>query len=234
MNKPNAFNTAENNRKIMQMPNIRIFYKKLGRAKYISHLDLMRCMQRSLKRAGIPVWYTQGFNPHMYMTFALPLSLGYESEYEIMDLRITEEMDFDKLKERFNATLPPDIRVFKVSLQDMKPQTIKKALYAITFMSENANKVASDFEAFCNKESIVVTKKTKKGEKQIDIKPEFEIKGNKITDNGVTFFMLFTAGERNFNPSLLIDLFLSGYDKDIIGVSVLRKMIYNSQNKEFI
>ena len=56
---------------IEKMPNLRLFYRKRGRAKYISHLDITRCMQRSLKRAGLPVWYTQGFNPHMYMTFEI-------------------------------------------------------------------------------------------------------------------------------------------------------------------
>ena len=56
------------------MINIRVFYHKTSRAKYISHLDIMRCMQRAVVRAGLPVWYTEGFNPHIYLTFSLPLS----------------------------------------------------------------------------------------------------------------------------------------------------------------
>ena len=78
---------------VNKMPNLRVFYEKTGRAKYISHLDINRCMQRALRRAEIPVWYTEGFNPHPYTTFALPLSLGYESLCETMDLRITRMMD---------------------------------------------------------------------------------------------------------------------------------------------
>ena len=101
---------------IEQMPNLRLFYRKRGRAKYISHLDITRCMQRSLKRAGLPVWYTQGFNPHMYMTFALPLALGYESDYECMDLRFTHLMEFEEIQTRLNAALPRDIQVWKVDL----------------------------------------------------------------------------------------------------------------------
>lgn len=61
------------------MTTVRIFYKKLDVAKYISHLDMQRCMQRAVKRAKLPVWYTEGFNPHPYITFALPISLGIES-----------------------------------------------------------------------------------------------------------------------------------------------------------
>ena len=65
----------------------RVFYTKTGRAKYISHLDVTRCFQRALQRAGLSVWYTEGFNPHSYLTFTLPLSLGYESLCESMDKR---------------------------------------------------------------------------------------------------------------------------------------------------
>ena len=117
---------------IEKMPNLRLFYRKRGRAKYISHLDITRCMQRSLKRAGLPVWYTQGFNPHMYMTFALPLALGYESDYECMDLRFTHLMDFEEIQSRLNAALPRDIQVWKVDFQKEKPLAITQADYRLT------------------------------------------------------------------------------------------------------
>ena len=55
---------------------LRLFYTKTGSAKYISHLDVMRAFQRAFRRSKIPVWYTEGFHPHLYLTFALPLSLG--------------------------------------------------------------------------------------------------------------------------------------------------------------
>ena len=67
------------------MRNVRIRFSKTGRARYISHLDLSRVMQRSLRRAGIPLWYTEGFNRHPYVTFAAPLSLGFEGLQETMD-----------------------------------------------------------------------------------------------------------------------------------------------------
>ena len=74
------------------MHNIRVFYNKTQRAKYISHLDINRCMQRALKRSGLPVWYTEGFHTHIYVTFALPTPLGFESMYEAMDFRLIEEL----------------------------------------------------------------------------------------------------------------------------------------------
>ena len=70
------------------MKEIRIRFKKTGRAKFISHLDLTRTMIRAVRRAGIPVWYTEGFNRHPYVTFAAPLSLGFEGLNECMDTRL--------------------------------------------------------------------------------------------------------------------------------------------------
>ena len=70
--------------------NIRIFFSKTGRAIYISHLDLYRLFQRSIKRAKLPVWETEGFNPHLYLTFALPLALGTAGVCESMDTKLTE------------------------------------------------------------------------------------------------------------------------------------------------
>ena len=78
------------------MITVRISFKKMNEASYISLLDMQRVMQRVLKRSGLPVWHTLGFNPHIYMTFACPLSLGQESECECVDVKTEAEApDFD-------------------------------------------------------------------------------------------------------------------------------------------
>lgn len=223
----NVMNTSENNRLISQMPNIRIFYSKKGRAKYISHLDITRCMQRSLKRAGLPVWYTQGFNPHMYMTFALPLPLGYDSECEVMDLRLTQKMDFSEIKDRLNQSLPPDIVVKQVAEQKQKPQLISKADYEISFLCQEPAVLAEQFDAFTTKDEILVMKRTKKGEKQIDIKPDFVIVSKTMEPDRAVYLLRVSAGQKNINPTLLTDLFLSQQNlTDAIRVQVVRKQIY--------
>ena len=74
------------------MRNIRIFFSKRDRAKYISHLDMTRLFQRAVRRTGITMWYTEGFHPHLYMTFALPLSLGQESLREMMNFKVEPDM----------------------------------------------------------------------------------------------------------------------------------------------
>lgn len=231
--KINPNNTPDNNRKIALMPNVRVFYSKKGRSKYISHLDITRCMQRSLKRAGIPVWYTQGFNPHMYMTFALPLSLGYESECEIMDLRLTEKVDFEKMKNDLNRSLPLDITVQKIALQKNKPQTIAKALYDVTLVCDDRDFIKKSFEEFFDKPQITVIKKTKKGTKPMDIKPEIDVISTEITEQGVKITMKTTAGQKNVNPTLLTDEILNKTDISVKAVKILRKQIYMENGEIF-
>ena len=86
--------------------NIRIKFRKVGDLQYISHLDLVRTMQKALKRAGLKMWYTEGFNPKPKMVFGPPLSIGVESECEFLDIRLLDEPDFDG-----NHLYHPDILV---------------------------------------------------------------------------------------------------------------------------
>ena len=109
---------------------VRLFFTKTGLAKYISHLDLMRCMSRAVKRAGIPLWYTEGFNPHLFMTFARPLSLGQESLCEVVDVRLVGEMTFKDIQTRLNETLPKDITVVSVQKPVHKPSEITFVYFA--------------------------------------------------------------------------------------------------------
>ena len=69
----------------------RMKFAKEGRAKYISHLDLMHTMQRAMARCQMPLWFTEGFNQHAYVSIALPLSTGYSGECEFLDFNITSE-----------------------------------------------------------------------------------------------------------------------------------------------
>lgn len=71
----------------------RLLFSKTGRAKYISHLDLMRTFQRAFARAGIAIKHTEGFNPHPFVSIALPLSVGYSSQCEILEFGLLEGAD---------------------------------------------------------------------------------------------------------------------------------------------
>ena len=90
------------------MKTVRVWFRKTGAARYISHLDLTHCMARALHRSKIPLWYTQGFNPRAHMVFALPLPLGMAGDRECVDIRIEEEkISEEEVRERLAAALPP-------------------------------------------------------------------------------------------------------------------------------
>ncbi|MBQ2487301.1 MAG: DUF2344 domain-containing protein, partial [Ruminococcus sp.] len=103
------------------MKNVRIWFKKDFECRYISHLDLNRTMLRALHKSKIPIWHTEGFNPHPFATFPLPLSLGFRGVNECMDVRLEdEEFSFEEIKNRLNACLPRGLRVFDVTEAIMK------------------------------------------------------------------------------------------------------------------
>lgn len=216
--------------------NIRVFYNKKARAKYISHLDITRCMQRALKRSTLPVWYTEGFNPHIYITFALPLSLGYESESESMDMRLTETVPFDEVMDRLNQALPQDIRVTAVALQKNKPEVITTALYEISLSSETLppQTIMDCINNMFNEEKIEVVKRTKKGNKLIDIKPDINLISSEVTESCVNLTLKTVAGiTKNINPTLLTDEMSGKYSIDDLQVDVLRKAVLKADETPF-
>ncbi len=214
------------------MRKIRVFFSKMGRAKYISHLDSNRCWQRSIKRSGLPVWYTEGFNPHMYLTFPLPLSLGYESSCECVDLRLMEEISDAEVVSRLNDALPPDIRVHGCAEPVMDQKEIAWADYDIFLACEEAAPLSEELSAYFAQEQILVQKKTKKGSKEVDLKPHFSVLSQSAEETGIKLNLRCTTGiEVNINPSLLLDNF-PGIDK-VETVSTCRTHVYTADLKEF-
>jgi radical SAM-linked protein len=203
---------------------MRVFFKKTGRAKYISHLDLQRTMQRALKRAKLPVWETEGFNPHVYITFALPLSLGIESVCESFDVKIINEISTDEIHEKLNAVLTDDLLIIKVTEPVYKHTEIKEAMYEIVL--EEAEK----FRGFLNQNEIIITKKTKKGETEIDIKPLIELK--EIKDNKITL-ILPTGNEFNLNPLQVIKAFNAFVGAEL-QADIMRTAIFCADGNKFI
>ena len=119
------------------MTTVRVWFTKTGEAAYISLLDLQRVMQRALKRSGLPVWYTQGFNPHIYMTFAAPLALGQESLVESLDCRMEPlPGDWEQARAALQACLPEGVRAVKLEPAGMDPSKIASAVYEIQYPAQ--------------------------------------------------------------------------------------------------
>ena len=178
----------------MFLQRLRAVFEKCGRAKYISHLDLNRCMLRVFRRSGLPVWYTEGFNPHPYYSFALALSLGFESSCEIMDFNITDDnMTHEEIQNRLNEVMPEGMRIVSIAEQVRKITAITKAEYSFSLVSEDSTE-------------ILVEKRTKKGVKTVDISGDVEIVSCELTSGSVDMVIRLPAGtQTNYNPMLFID-----------------------------
>ena len=208
----------------MPSVNTRAFFSKTGRAKYISHLDLSSVIIRAMKRTRLPIWQTEGFNPRTYVTFVLPLSLGQEGLHEAMDFRLTEDVPYSEVKDRLNAALPPDIQVTEITVPKDKNTDITAARYRIECSAD-----PEKLRRLCEKEQIIVEKRTKKGTSSVDLKPlmtDVEIDGDVIS-------LTLPAGNTfNINPSLLFDAFTAEYGEPVRRLRIVRTNIYSS-NREF-
>ncbi|MBQ8613513.1 MAG: DUF2344 domain-containing protein [Ruminiclostridium sp.] len=207
------------------MNNVRIFFSKTGRAIYISHLDLYRVFQRAVKRCKLPVWETQGFNPHIYITFALPLSLGTHGICESLDTKLTEDISFEEICERLNSALPKDIRVLSAAEPVYKNTDIEKSEYEI--------KIAADWDKlteFFAQEKIITEKKTKKGISEIDLKPAVEI--TEMAD-GFIRMRLPSGTETNINANLVFEAFEKQYGVEIDSLDIKRTAVYCKNGEIF-
>jgi len=201
-----------------------VFFSKTDRAKYISHLDLNRVMQGAIKRAKLPVWYTEGYNPHMYVQFMLPLSLGQEGMREAVDFRLLEDVPFEEVTERLNNALPLDIRAVETAAPVLKNTDITTAEYEITADIDREN-----FFKFTESEKIIVEKKTKKGTSEIDLKP---LISELSVDERITL-RLPAGNDFNINPMLLLDAYRTASGKELPRVRIVRTKILCADGSEF-
>ena len=198
--------------------------------KFVSHLDMNRFMARLIARTNLPVWFTEGFNQHIYLNFAVPLSLGFEGNYEILDIRlIDDDFPLEEIPNILNAVSIPDIEFFGVC-------EVKKAMKEIGFAEflvelENLDEtLVSKINKFFEKDTVLCDKKTKKGGiKQINIMPNIR----KAELNKDILTLILTAGnEENLNPTLVLTA-LFEYLGQTLDYSVTRTMIYDKNLDKF-
>lgn len=217
------------------MKPIRVWFTKDDECKYISHLDLNRVMSRALHKSRLNIWHTEGFNPHPFLTFALPLSLGFKGVKENMDIRLLDDdYDTQNVIDSLNVCLPSGIRVYDITEPVMKPGDIAQGLFEVTLSDDetDCNILKQRFEDMIKQVQILVMKKTKKGIKQIDIKPHI-IKYELCEGESFTFRMTLPAGSSvNINPVLFINAYNEKYDSDIY-YSITRLDIFDKDGNSF-
>ena len=213
------------------MKNVRIVFSKTDRAKYVSHLDLMRTMTRAMRRAQVPLWYTEGFNRHPYLTFAAPLSLGHEGLRETVDIRLEEDVDYNVLVANLNAVMPQGIVAVAAAEAVDKVKDLVAAEYTLTIHCD-----AQSVNALLNQTEILVEKRTKKKTmKQIDIKPYFANAHVETTgENRCKMEITLPCGSaENINPSLFATALSANLQQEI-KVEYLRKRLLKADGTEFL
>lgn len=214
---------------------LRATFEKSGRARYISHLDLNRCMLRIFRRSKLPVWYTEGFNPHPYYSFALALSLGFESSCEIMDFNITDDnMDLDEIRDRLNSVMPEGMAVLAVAPQIRKITAIAKAGYSFSLVSGDGEGLFAAVKDLLKKSEILIEKKTKKGIKTVDLKPDLEIISSELNGSSVDMEIRLPAGtQTNYNPTLFIEALKNSTEIPFETSNIRRTEILCENNEKF-
>lgn len=191
-----------------------IKYTKESEIKFISHLDLMRTIQRVIRRARLPIEYSKGFNPHMTISIAQPLSVGSYSKGEYMDVAFTEDMDENQILKSLNENTPRGVVFLDVKKVESKensktPQAmaiIDAAKYIIKLKTKDVNKALEDIKDLNKESQWNIVKKSKKGEKEVDIKPLIKEISYSTETNRVVLNTLLACGSReNLSASLLSD-----------------------------
>ena len=213
------------------MNTVRIWFEKRGEAAYISLLDLQRVMHRALKRSGLPVWYTKGFNPHIYLAFSCPLALGQESLCESCEVKTEEESpNYDAWAEALRPALPEGLRLVSIGPAVMKMGRIQAADYTITLPAD----AAPALDAYNAQQSVLVEKKTKSGKKQLDLKQYIPSVSYTVKENQASFAIRLPAGDAlNLNPALLVGYLQEQYGLPAWQCHILRSRFYAEDGKEF-
>lgn len=216
---------------------VRIWFNKIGMSRYISHLDLMRTMTRAIRRSKIPLWYTEGFNPHPYMTFSLPLSLGMESVCESMDIRIEGEITNEEIFDALNKVMPDGVDITAVTEPALDPKFIAFGEFDVTFSDvDDTAKFVSLINEMLSGSELIVQKLGKKGRRKVykDINLIEFIKSYSLTEqeNAVTLNVILPAGSTtNVNPSLLADEIIK--QNPNCGYIIRRKQLMTTEMEAF-
>ena len=207
---------------------IRIKFIKVGKLKFISHLDLLRTFKSVLGRAKVPLKYSQGFNPHPKMVFSLPLPVGAESVCEYLDIELTEPREETELLEAINAELTDELKVTAIYPQEMSFGEITGAEYDFYFDDLTKEELEKALET-----DLTIGKHSKKGMITVDLRPK--IAGYSITEGeSLRFHALLGADSGDFvNPELLVRAIERAAGKPIEYYSIMRLELYTGEGKAF-
>ncbi|HKL10959.1 MAG TPA: TIGR03936 family radical SAM-associated protein [Clostridia bacterium] len=220
------------------MYRIRARYEKRGRVKYLGHLEMIKVFERAFRRVGVPLKYTEGFNPHPKMSFALPSSVGFSSIGEYIDVEVTEAVKMDKFIDAMNSALPDGLKVIAGGYVDIKAKSLMSLVDYSEFEIDFPMDAETDKDSILEFEKILETgpiparKRTKSG-KFVEKDLKDDIHGYEVIrfeSNQIILKVLLSAGSRgNLNPLFLLkglgEKF--GWNIDSCNANILRKDLFS-------
>lgn len=193
---------------------IRIKFRKWGAMKFIGHLDMMRYFQKAVRRAKIDICYSEGFSPHQIMSFAAPLGVGITSDGEYFDIEVHSTKSTGESIRALNAAMVDGVEVIGYVLLPDQAKTamslVTAADYQLSFKEKDTIYTKSQWqklvaEHFTGAQEFRIVKKTKKSERELDLKPlvySFEVRG---TEDSPEFFLSVSTGSSdNIKPELVL------------------------------
>lgn len=193
--------------------------------KFIGHLDVMRYFQKAIRRADIPIAFSEGFSPHMIMSFAAPLGVGLTSHAEYMDIEVKEAIPSREALERLNRVMVEGMEV--LSYRQVPEEKASKAMSLVaaadyTLVFREGYEPEPGWEEklleFYGQDSIIVTKKTKKGERKVDIRPLIY---RLNVREGAIFMQVSTGSTDNLKPELVMEAFFAWMGLEISPYALL-------------
>lgn len=221
---------------------VRLKFRKIGSLQYISHLDLQRTFMRVVTRSCIPAWYTKGFNPHAKLVFSTPLSVGAQSVCEYLDIRIDRDMSCEEIKARLNAELTDELCIIDAYLPQADFSEIAWASYEISIVTAGADEgLAKRAEELLTTAPLVMTKRTKSGEKDVDIIPMIR-SAKAVCDDAsgaINVSCVLSASSTEYlNPEMLVTALKNNLDvlcgdPTVENYTILRTELYTKELKSF-
>lgn len=222
-----------------------IKFTKEGEIKFVAHLDLLRTIQRMLKRSGLPVEYSRGFNPHINMSMAQPLAVGMYSAGDYFDAIFEEKVDEEKIKTSLNAAAPRGIKILEVV--PIKEDILKKifksmavidgARYIITIKYEDTLSLNEEMKELLEKQEWDTIRKSKSGEKEMDIRKLIFEFNFTLIEGAMQIDTLVACGSReNLSAQLLATYIKENTSKVKIDsfVDIRREEMYAKENNKLI
>lgn len=209
--------------------------------RFIGHLDVMRFFQKAVRRAGIDVAYSEGFSPHQIMSFAAPLGVGLISHGEYMDIEVKSHAGAEDMKRRLNEAMVEGMEILNVT---MLGDGVKNAMasvaaaeYSVRFRHGYAPSFdwTSQFMEFYDSPSVVVKKKTKKGETELDLKPyiyRLSISGK--GEDAVVHMLVNASSSGNIKPALVMEAFFRAKGEELsdFALEITREDTFTDENKD--